>query len=378
VRSSSAQLAQVLQGSFQTRFWADVYYDGTRVLEDAPLTECAPSFSDSGDVEGSAEATIVYSSSIGESFSPTEVSDLFAPFGTKVAIYVEIFVGNEFSERVLVGFFRITSVPQSYDMDVPFLGRSITINSSIQLSLQDSMIGIIRDKFTRPALPLPGNGVYEELKRLSNGMSITRSVPDAGIPISAVVYDESRMKAVQELAELLDAKPYILPNDTLGVRSKTPGEVVTRLTLGEYGTVSDLGNAMDSEDVYNGVYIVGENDKNETVVLAERWIYGGPLRCVNGDGSASPMGRVPYKYKSDRVTTVAQAEAMIDALLVRVSSVRSVVVPVTCVLDPRLELGDVVEVEKDNKIVKGRIKNISYGAGSTMNLSMEVLEVSNK
>jgi hypothetical protein len=90
---------------------------------------------------------------------------------------------------------------------------------------------------------------------------------------------------------------------------------------------------------------------------------------VNGE-----YGEYVRYYSSEFVKTQAQADRAVQAVLVQGSQSQSYRVPVQCILDPRIEDGDVVTVQRmDGSSVTGRVMNHSLSSGSLMNLELRVV-----
>jgi hypothetical protein len=368
MRVYSDQLRDVLTSSFNRRWVADLYYDGVRKVQDMPITE--PSFSDDGSslVQMTGSVTVAYQGDFAESFSPREVSDALAPAGAELAVYVVISAGS-FMERVEMGWYRITSVPSAVDYTARYGGRRITIGSKVELELQDRFVRVQRDRFDVPGVPPRLASVFAEFARLTQ-LQLTRMVPDRGIP-KAIAYEEERLEACYDLIEVLDAVPYMRPDGSAGQRpNEWPGAVDT-LRDGNLGSIIEVGREMTSENVYNRVAF-RTTSSDQTQILASAEITEGPLRARNANGSPSPAGRVTYYATNDLITTTAAAQAFVNQLLPRVSTMRATEVPLTEKFNPLRELGDVLVVSRADGIFTGRIKKIDRGAGSTQTLTLEV------
>lgn len=370
MRAHTEQCRQVLAHSFHREWVADLYYDGARRLSDLPISN--PSFSDDGDakVQQTGSVTVSYSGNFAETIVPKTAADYLAPFGAELAIYVLIKAGP-FIERIPMGWYRITEPSDSYEAATIFQGRRIVVGSTVKLALQDRLVRVQRDRFDLPSSPPQRESVLAELGRLT-GMQITRQVEDGTIP-SGVVYEEDRLEAVYDLTDVLDAVPCPLPDGSLGQRPNVWPEPVDALRRGDGGTLMSVGRSMSADRVYNRVAIRSAST-DQRVILAAIDITDGPLRASNPNGTVSPFGRATYFYSSEMITTEEQALAYAQQLLPRVSSLRAVEVPVVEKFNPLREVGDVLQVERDDPAESfvGRIKKISRGEGVTQQLTMEV------
>src|SRR5690606_12996792 len=120
-----------------------------------------------------------------------------------------------------------------------FEGRTITTGSVIDVTFKDRFLRVKDDRFDVPGVPPSLTSVYDELARLT-GLQITRTVADEPITRS-VAYEEDRLKAIYDLAALLDSTPYMTSDGTLSLRPKTPGAPVDTLVRGENGRILKVG-----------------------------------------------------------------------------------------------------------------------------------------
>lgn len=359
MRSGSASLKQVLTGDFNWRWVADVISNGTRVMQDLPLT--GVTFDEDGTslVQGSGACTVVYQGKFAESIAPVAVGDLLSPFGTTLAVSILVTSGDVFTERVPMGVYLIAETPKIETFPFAFNGALLSKGDRVQLSLKDSFYGVQRDRFAVPGQAPSRESVWREYQRLTD-LPITRTITDAAIG-PAVAYQEDKLQACYDLAAVLDATACMLPDGSASMRPNAWPAPVAVLSSGDvdpHGTLVDVGRAMSNEDVYNQV-IVRTNANDGTAVLGSAEITDGPLRTRNVDGSRSPYRRVPYFYSSDYITTQAQGQAYARQLLPRVSRLRSISVELVEKANPLREVGDVLTVRRMTGTFVGRVVKIS-------------------
>lgn len=371
MREHSDDLAAVLSsGSFDTRWVADVYYDGARRLLNLPISE--PSFDDDGSslIQQTGSCTVVWTPDFAESLSPKLADDTFAPFGAELSVGVIISSGN-FSERVQMGWYRIQDVPSAEDQFVDFGDGMLPIGSRVELTLQDRMLRTQMDRFDVPGAPTSRASVLAEAQRIT-GFQIVREIPDATIPTS-FAYEEDRLDPLYDLVEFAGGIPYMRPDGSLGQRPidwPSPSAVVA---AGTDGTLVSLGYSMSSDKVYNRVAVRVSGGDDSEPLLAYAEITNGPLRVRNEDGTPSPYGRVTYYYSSDLVETRAQAQKYADETLPRVSSLRVAERPLVEVFNPLRQVGDVLDVRPIGEPpFLGRVSKISRGDGGTQDVTLEV------
>lgn len=369
MRFGSPQLEEVLRGSFNHRYLADLHYDGRRVLADVPIIN--PRFSENGDasVQQSGSCTVVWQDYYGRSMSPTEIGDIFAPFGAELHVYDIVWLGG-FMERIPLGVFRIVDVPSARDETQLFGGRTISTGSVIDLKLKELLAVVQEDRFDVPTAPTDLSSVWREMGRLT-GLQLTRTLPDAQIT-RAVAYKEDRLEALYDLANILDGIPHMTPDGTLSLRPKDWPDPVDTLVRGPSGSIISVGRFLSSGSVYNRVTVRGKTDDG-VEVLATAEIPSGPLRTLNPDGSRSPYGRRTFFVSSDLIENQAQAREYAARQLPRVSTLQAVVVPVVEKHNPLRERGDVVTIQRADTALTGRIITIERGGGQTMPMTAEVL-----
>lgn len=366
MRQHSAHLAEVLTESFTTRLIADAFYGAERTLADLPVGSWELQWNSEAKIKSAGSLTVEYTSDVAESLSPGEFTDVLAPFGQELNLLMEVSAG-EFKETVQLGHYRLTAVPNARDDYAQLMNRTITVGSRVTLTLEDRLIGVERAGFQSEQSPPSMASCWTEIQRLT-GMQVLRSVPDKAIPNSVVYLAEQggRLKAVQELAGVLGGSAYVTPDGAISVLPDAAGGIVGKLTLGDSGTILDVAHSMESEGVYNEV--VGNfEDANRNPLYAVASITSGPL-AVDG-----PYGRYTRYYSSPFVKTPAAAQSAVDAILSQVSSTQTYRVPVQCLVNPLIEDGDVVSVQRPiGEPLVGRVVNHKFGASNLMSLELDV------
>lgn len=378
MRYGSAALIDALRsGSFDKRWYADVVYNGTTVIQDVPLT--APKFDDDGTslVQGTGSCSIVYQDDFAASVAPSQIGDLFSPFGTVLNVSTIVTNGDGFRERTPIGQYLIAQTPSIVSERFWFQGRVATKGDVIGLNLKDLFYGVQRDRFDVPGVATDLSSVWREYQRLTE-LPITRSIPDGAISAS-VVYQEDKLQACYDLAAVLDAVAYVTPDGTASMRPNTWPAVVDTIRAAkdvngnpvDGGTLVSVGRTMANDDVYNSV-VIRTDGADKTAVLARADITDGPLRVRNADGSRSPYRKVPYFYSSPYVTSQLQAQQVAAQMLPRVSRLRSVQVQLTEFFNPLREVGDVVKVERVGEQFTGRVLKISRSDSGLQTLTVVV------
>lgn len=368
MRAVSAGLSDVLDGGqFDCSLSLDAFYGAERTLTGLTVD---PSWelrwTKSADIPGSGSVLVQVSSPDGSSLTPREFTARLAPFGQEVAPLLTVSAGR-FSETVMAGRYRIVDVPKARDENLVHSVRTITVGSYVQLSLLDQLEAVRAAGFNRPEQPVHTGDAWQELARLT-GMRIKRTSAVATVPASITyeLSDGGRMKAVRELAAALGGTPYVTPDGALTVLSDGAAAVpVRRFKLAS--TVLGLEYAMSSDGVYNEVVGIFEDENRDPIVVNPAQITSGPLSVYG------PLGRRTRFYSSPFVKTREQALSALDKILAQSSQQKSFRVPVSTVLDPRVEVGDTVQVEQDTQTYTGVVHEVAWRADGTMQLQVDVV-----
>lgn len=368
MRSASPDLILALQkGSFQKWYTGDLWYDGVRYLQDLPLTVNSLSDDEARAIKSQARVSVTWTDTYGKSKLPVLAGDQFSPFGWELAIYAIVSLGGV-ETRIPMGWFQIVEIPSMFDETMFWQGSTITTGSRLELVLMDRLIQVQRDEFNVPSAPLSTVSVWDEIGRLT-GLPLIRSLADATIS-RAVAYQNDRLQAVLDLADILGGVPYMDDSGALTMRPKVWGAAVDTMRRGNEGSIVSIGRGMSGEGVYNAVVFRGYSDA-QAIVWTQSEIKGGSLRTKNEDGSRSPAHRRPTFRSNEFVSTEAQARAYTDAELVRVSTLNSVKWPITETWNPLREVGDVVNVvDEQGNTVLCRIITIYRNGGPTQEVTV--------
>lgn len=366
MRAGTDNLKDVLiGGSFNQAYSCDIFYGSTRTIQGLPIR--TPQFKNNIDAATAATASVMvpYTPDFAESLTPVEFTDALAPFGAEATVQVEISAGS-FHEVVQLGRYRITAIPKAYDEFMNFLGTSIVSGSLLELTLEDRSVLLRRWGFRVPESPPSLASCWDEIGRIS-GAQLSRNMPDKPIPTS-IVYEASqggRWKAIQELAGVLGGTAVFNEFGVLTLIPDEPGPVVGELKVGAQGTIIDVDYSMDSEGVYNEV--VGNfEDDNRNPIYAYASVVGGRL------DPTSEYKPYTYYMASPYVKTQQAADAAVKTRLFNLSSRQTYRVPVQCIYNPLIQLGDVLKLERPDRALTGRVMDYSNGADGLMTVELEV------
>jgi hypothetical protein len=365
MRFGSPELVQVLTGSFDFHYTADVLYNGERRIQDLPITDVRWREDADANIQHSGSCTVVWSDEFASSISPDEITDTLAPFGAQLVVYAWVRAGS-FEERVEYGRFEITDIPSARDEWFEFRGEWLVAGSVVELELRDLSAAVAEETFDSPESPQALDSTWNEVARLT-GFPVLRTVPD--VPITrSVLYPDSKWDATYELVSvMLDAVPHVNPNGSLSARPNVWPAPVSQLRMGE-GLVAVAGS-MSQRGVQNRV-VVRAQQGEEILAIAE--LTNGPLRVRNDDGTVSPYRARTRYLSSEFVTNEAQAREWADAELAKVSVLRARTFTVVETFNPLRERGDVIDVERPTKWLHARVVSIDRSSGPTQTLTVEV------
>jgi hypothetical protein len=365
MRAGTDNLKEVLAGSFSQRFFCDIYYGPGRTIPKLPIVNPQFKWNLEANIIGSGSVMVEYTPEFAESMAPKDFVDFLAPFGAQAASYAEITAGG-FSETIQLDRYAITAAPTARDEFMDFMGQTLVSGSTVELTLLDLSVKVDRWGFRVPETPPSSASCFDELGRIT-GARLLRNVPDLPIPTD-VVYEANqggRWKAVGALAGVLGGRPYFNSSGALTIIPDVPGDVVVDLVIGDRGTIMDVDTSMDSEGVYNEV--VGNfEDDNRNPIYSVAAITSGRLD-VNGE-----YGHYTYYASSPLVKTQAAADAFVRTRLFNLSSQQTYRVPIQCLYNPLVEVGDTARVARPDRTLTGRVMSVSNGADGLMSLELEV------
>ncbi|MFF2054109.1 hypothetical protein ACFVU2_21060 [Leifsonia sp. NPDC058194] len=355
-------------GEFDHYYSADLYYAGERRIPNVPVTKVRFDEDGSAQVQQSGSCTVVWQDDYGTSITPDSAQGVLAPFGAEIYLYSTI-VAGPFIEKVPLGQFRITNVPSAQDEEMLFKGQYITTGSMVDVEFKERLQRVQQDRFDAPSAPTDLTSVWAEIGR-QTGLQITRNIADALIP-RAVAYQEDRLKAVYDLANVLDATLHMTADGALSMRPNAWPAPIDALYRGDRGTIVSVGKGMATDGVYNRVAVRSTTDGG-TAILATAAKTDGPLRAVNADGSRSPWGAVTEFVDSQYVTDTTTALQYAQRELGRVAVIGRRTVPIVETFNPLRERGDVITVERAKKVITGRIKSIERDTGPTQTMQVVI------
>lgn len=365
MRQGSADLIDVLSGSFERELSVNVVNGSDRVLEGERFESWQLDSDLGGKVCSSGSGLIVHESVNGESLSPVGTRGVLSAFRARVEPVMTVRAGG-FVESVSLGLFRVTGNPEVSDTTAMHDGRELVVASRVGVKFFSLDEDTNRWGFRAPEPSAEGASAFGEIRRLT-GMPVEQSVPDVALP-SAKVWEAkqgSRLDAVLELGRILGGSAVVNSRGAWTIIPDAVGEPVATLQLGEFGTVLDVADEIDTDTVYNEV--VGSfEDVNGNPIYAVAFVDSGDLAV---DGDYKPNTRY---YSSDLVKTQEQADGAVRSVLDLSVGSQQYDVQVQCHVNPLVEIGDVVALDGWKRPLVGQLRKVSLNDSPYMNVTMRV------
>lgn len=369
------------------------------------------SYQSSGEIQADASVRV---KGVGNSLVPKSKTDLLAPYGQEVTLLHELIVRDQVWQ-IPLGVFRVTAnsgafedvrlvgpplvvnpaealyeaapgewavpvawvenpvgsgmydVPGSYVEDPPGSGlyafstaqqqssavRSVVLGWSVDVELKDRFRMYQKAKLVDPGSPVPGNSMYEELRRLSLGpVQENPAIPDVTVP-SSLVYDSGRLGAVLALAELAGAVPTMTRQGVLTLRLLDAWAEPSLTPVFDVNGTIEWQDGMSDEFVN---YVRASSTDDEHVGFALISDDSDPL-------SVNRAGPSTFEHKSPLYTSDVAAAAGAATTLRRLRGRRAREVTVRCTPEALLlELGDVgwVRDPVQNRAVLGEVSGLEF------------------
>lgn len=319
-----------VRGSQVIETRVDAYRGGVLIASDLPIDpESGQVTADaSSEHRRSVDLTIVDPALV-----PTAADSVLTPHGTELHVSKGFRFPDNTTALIPVGIFRI---------DKP----STPLGGVISVSAVDRSRLVAEDKFIFAAQSVPGATVVAEIIRL-----IRQTIPGATVadltgsttacrPV-AWEQDSSRWAAVTELALAINAEVYADTTGGFVVRPvpQITASAVWTVDIGSNGVLIAGTEEWDRERVYNAVTARSEPADGSNPVQAT--VYD--LSATSPTYWNGPFGHRPRLYSSPLLTTVASCTAAATTILRR-SIAPARTVTVSCVPNPALEPGDVVNL----------------------------------
>lgn len=262
---------------------------------------------------------------------PNLWTELTTP-GSLIKAWRGIRFPNGVVERVPLGVFDIDEVNADAG---PGGGYSLTC--------PDVWNRVSRARFEKPRATPTGSAhdqaVTLAVEAIGLGTGLLNG--DTTLVSKSAVWERDRNEAVEELTRRAGSWIY---TDTAGqvASRRVPrlGETpVWTIDASATGVLLSAGRTRSRQRTYNVVVVVPA-DTDGTAPFAPVTVAD---TDVNSPTSVDKIGRVPYFYSAQGITTTAQAQTAAKALLRRVTGLAAQL-DITSVVNPALEPGDVIQV----------------------------------
>lgn len=371
MRNHSDTLLDVLQsGSFNARIICDAFRGADRLVKDLDISEWDLRWDREAELKSGGSCTALVLDDFGRSFSPEKATDPLAAFGSELNILMEIWTSDEtFAETIQLGHFRIGEVPSKADELADFGDATIVTASVVEMNLEDRLSRVKRRGFRSDENP-QSTSAWGELARIT-AMQVIRhpSLPDATLPTDMVykAVRGGRLAAVRDIAEILGGTEYTTSDGAVSVLPFVAGDPVATLHLGEFGTIIGDSEGMDSAEVYN--VVVGNFETVDRVPIYSIAIATGDL------APTSEYDENTYYHSNASIKTQSAGDAEVATVLSQLIDLGPSRVAVTCIINPLVELGDVVLVERRNgTFLKGQVVKVRLDSSMRMYLELDVLD----
>lgn len=331
MRPVSDLFLQALAGGHQSFTKVNVHSpDGSLLYGDLPITDGTVTIDRGSDCRYTCSLTVADGNDSLMPFSPT---DLLAPYGNRLAIYMGMRYPDGSVESVPVGLYRIEEPTGDVDL------------GSISISGKGLECIVTDDKFTAP---------YSIVTNTDAAVACTGLLADplplavlaattAPTPLPTQTWDagSDRWAAMKDCATAAAAEIFA---DAVGAWVLRPiPDVATAAPVWEVaaGTVLITSTwGLSRDGVYNGVLATGENTSDNTAPVAA---------LVTDDDVTSPtywggnFGHSLYSFTSSLLTTTALAAGAARAKLLDLKA-PTTTLELTAVPNPALEAGDCIRV----------------------------------
>lgn len=278
-------------------------------------------FQGSAEIQGAVSG--LRASGHGSSLVPKSKIDPLATFGQEIALWRDVKVrGAQWS--VPLGVYRLTRAARATEHK----RGDVVLDWSVVLDVKDRFKQIQDDDFLAVASPVPGNTVWDEIRRLSP-IPVQQALGNTTVPASTIY--RSRIDAIATLCDLIGGVPHMTREGVLTARVRDAWLTVTDPVFDIFGVIEWSDEMTD--EFYNQVQVTASSDPT-IVAYAQLLDDANPL-------SVGRAGGRTFKQSSTTITTQVEAQAAADLALTRLLSGRSRQVQVTCTPEALLlELGD--------------------------------------
>lgn len=271
------------------------------------------------------------------------IAETLNVYGTEVFVERGIRFPTGRAEYVPIGRFRVDA-----DSDALEEAGAVTVKAN------DLAIRILDDRFTSPRTSSAGLTMIEQITRL-----VTQSIPDAIVVDNVgaldnvgrgIVWEENRLEAIAKLAKSLGAVFYCRPDGSFAIDPVQDLDAVAawEVNAGNGGVLLGGTRERSRESVRNHVKVTSSSTSGRD---RDAWAIAEDDDPDSPTYVGGPFGRVSEVFSSEHIRSHTQAQATADAILAKSLGLQSSLV-LTSIVNPALEVGDLIDVRLPNGIVE--------------------------
>lgn len=361
MRDASDDFAAAIRSSHRAVTRVEGWRDGVLTVEDIPLEDGDLTIDDNQAIPGTVSLTVP-----GREWDPVDPLHPLAPFGQQVYVSRGIRYPDGTEELIGLGFYLL----EDSDPDT-LTGSTRTTARSLELYLEDS-------RFQRPSQPPAGATFAGEVERIVGSRlpvdDVDPALVNRALP-KDLVFEGSRLEALTQIGAAWPARFRVDDNGLLRilppVADASTWVPVMTLATGSQGVVARWTSPTSRASFHNAVFARGEEDDS-----AKRAVEGFAYDQAAGSPTewGGPFGERPLLYASPLLATSTAAQKAAATILARELR-RTRVAEVEMIPDPRLEAGDIVELDTPTVAGVGRVAGIRLpltAAGGSMSLTVEM------
>lgn len=342
------QTKGVLASNYTFRIRVQVWLDDALLVEDLPVVDI------SEDLDNSLNVPERITINMPRYANGIDYSTVVAANGHTIRYQLEIVESGEIINR---GIYRVEEVLRD--------------DNTLSITCAGLLIYIAEARFVSPFQP---SGTLKNTIRSLVEPALT-VLFDAGfvdrVVPSGINYDEDRLEALKEILNAANAEASVTEDGYLLVEAAVdPSVSVVELSSNSGDTVLSVSSKSSTDDAFNCVVARGTaTDLGQVQGVA--YLTTGP-RAFGGAYNPLP---VPFYFASPLLTTVAQCTAAAKTVLRRKTKNSGASLEILIVPDPRLQLGDCINVDGVLYTLEGIQVIYSNVAGATSAMKIKVVKI---
>lgn len=350
--------AEVAGTTVGDRLEVHAWRGGVLVAPDLPVSSWSLGWDAGRQVQGQGSFTVADPDGV---LAPWGFGDALAPGGTRLRV---TWVSGSGAHRVPLGVWRIRTADPREQWRLHRAGAGVARvpgGGDVKLFAEEETHTIGRARLDAE-VPTAGTCVAEVRRLLEDlcPVVVDEAVTDRAVP-SGLVYGDSRLDAVQDLLDVVDATYRMGPDGALQVIPAGGVGPVWAIVGGDDGALVSTDRSLSDEDVYNAAISFGKTPGGRPLV-GRAFLSSGPL-AYDGPFGPSPIFHQSVASTQDGV--VADAATLLTNRQVTGEADLSV----TCLTHPALQLHDRVTVvaptQGGDEAITGRVVAMSMRSATS-------------